>query len=139
MSATPADLQPVDYLEVLVLVDNVMGILSSLPDCVTSEIPNHIAAGAKEFGGDCLCCGAWGLSLAITTVSQGVERTMLFDTGPEAYALERNAERLGFDFGKVECVAASHRHLTNGYRGDSRVASGLRRSMSEPAFTVDVP
>lgn len=111
MSADPADLQEVDYMEVLVLVDNVMDILSSVPDCVTSEIPNHIAAGAKELGGGCLCCGAWGLSLAITTVSQGVKRTMLFDSGPEAYALERNAERLGFDFGKVECVAVSHGHF----------------------------
>lgn len=111
MSAKPVDLQEVDYMEVLVLVDNVMDILSSVPECVTSEIPNHIAAGAKELGGGCLCCGAWGLSLAISTVSHGVKRTMLFDTGPEAYALERNAERLGFDFGKVECIAASHGHF----------------------------
>ena len=48
MSVKPADLQQVDYLEVLVLVDNVMDILSSVPDCVTSEIPDLIKAGQKN-------------------------------------------------------------------------------------------
>ena len=111
MSATPADLRPVDYLEVQVLVDNVMDILSSVPDCVTSEIPNLIKAGAKELGGSCLCCGAWGLSLAVTTILNGTRRTLLFDSGPEAYALERNASRLGFDFANVDCAVISHGHF----------------------------
>jgi len=111
MSVTPAALRPVDYLEVQVLVDNVMDILSSVPDCVTSEIPNLIKAGAKELGGSCLCCGAWGLSLAITTVAGGTRRTLLFDSGPEPYALERNADRLGFDLAKVDCAVISHGHF----------------------------
>lgn len=111
MSVKPPDLRPVDYLEVQVLVDNVMDILSSVPDCVTSEIPNLINAGAKELGGSCLCCGAWGLSLAITTVVEGQSKTLLFDSGPEAYALERNAARLGFEFGKVDCAVISHGHF----------------------------
>lgn len=111
MTAKPTDLQQVDHLEVQVLVDNVMDILSSVPDCVTSEIPNLIKAGAKELGGSCLCCGAWGLSLAITTVADGRKRTLLFDSGPEPYALERNAARLGFDFGTVDCAVISHGHF----------------------------
>jgi 7,8-dihydropterin-6-yl-methyl-4-(beta-D-ribofuranosyl)aminobenzene 5'-phosphate synthase len=108
---TPNELTPVDSLEVQVLVDNVMDILSSTPDCVTSQIPNLIKAGATELGGSCLCCGAWGLSLAITTETDNVKRTLLFDSGPEPYALQRNAERLGFDFGKVDCVVVSHGHF----------------------------
>lgn len=111
MSVNPTDLTTVDYLEVQVLVDNVMDILSSVPDCVTSEIPNLIKAGAKELGGSCLCCGAWGLSLAITTEKGGRRRTLLFDSGPEAYALERNATRLGFNFGAVDCAVVSHGHF----------------------------
>jgi 7,8-dihydropterin-6-yl-methyl-4-(beta-D-ribofuranosyl)aminobenzene 5'-phosphate synthase len=111
LTAKPTDLREVDYLEVQVLVDNVMDILSSVPDCVTSEIPNLIRAGAKELGGSCLCCGAWGLSLAITTVVDGRPRRLLFDSGPEAYALERNAARLGFDFGTVDCAVISHGHF----------------------------
>lgn len=111
MSVNPTDLNTVDYLEVQVLVDNVVDILSSVPDCVTSEIPNLIKAGAKELGGSCLCCGAWGLSLAITTGTAGRRRTLLFDSGPEAYALERNSTRLGFDFGTVDCAVVSHGHF----------------------------
>lgn len=121
MSVTPADLQPVDELEVLVLVDNVMDILSSVPESVTSEIPNLIAAGVKELGGSCLCCGAWGLSLVITTVVGGKRRSLLFDTGPEAYALERNATRLGFDFGSIECAVISHGHFDH--------AGGMTRAL----------
>lgn len=111
LSVDPTNLHEVDYLEVLVLVDNVMDILSSVPDCVTSEIPNLINAGAKELSGPCLCCGAWGLSLAITTVVGDQKRTILFDSGPEPYALERNADRLGFDFGVVDCLVVSHGHF----------------------------
>ncbi len=111
MSIQPTDLQQVDYLEVQVLVDNVLDLLSTVPDCVTSEIPNLIKAGAKELGGSCLCCGAWGLSLAITTRVGERSRSLLFDTGPEAYALERNAARLGFDFGVIECAVISHGHF----------------------------
>ena len=111
MSVQPTDLQQVDSLEVQVLVDNVLDILSTVPDCVTSEIPNLIKAGATELGGSCLCCGAWGLSLAITTRVGDRSRSLLFDTGPEAYALERNATRLGFDFGAIECAVVSHGHF----------------------------
>ena len=111
MSVKPIDLRQVDYLEVQVLVDNVMDILSSVPDCVTSEIPNLINAGAKELGGSCLCCGAWGLSLVISTVVDGHRKRLLFDSGPEPYALERNAARLGFDFGAIDCAVISHGHF----------------------------
>lgn len=111
MSINPADLQPVDELEVLVLVDNVMDILSSVPKTVTSEIPNLIAAGMTRLTSACLCCGAWGLSLAITTRVDGKRRSLLYDTGPEAYALERNGTRLGFDFGSIECAVISHGHF----------------------------
>jgi 7,8-dihydropterin-6-yl-methyl-4-(beta-D-ribofuranosyl)aminobenzene 5'-phosphate synthase len=111
MTMNPGDLRPVDYLEVLVLVDNVMDILSSVPDCVTTEIPNLINAGITELSGPCLCCGAWGLSLAITTEIEGQRRTLLFDSGPEPYALERNADRLGFEFDTVDCLVISHGHF----------------------------
>ena len=111
MSVRPTDLQQVDSLEVQVLVDNVLDILSTVPDCVTSEIPNLIKAGATELGGSCLCCGAWGLSLALTTRVGDRSRSLLFDTGPEAYALERNATRLGFNFGAIECAVVSHGHF----------------------------
>lgn len=151
MSARPTDLQPVDYLEVQVLVDNVMDILSSVPDCVTSEIPNLIKAGAKELGGSCLCCGAWGLSLAISTVADGQRRTLLFDSGPEPYALQRNAHRLGFDFAEVGCAVISHGHfdhaggmlkaleLITSANGGNRVPTHVNPGMFHKRADADSP
>ena len=111
MSVSPIDLQPVDNLEVLVLVDNVMDILSSTHRSVTTQIPNLIDAGMEELGGSCLCCGAWGLSLVISTRVGGRKKRLLFDSGPESYALERNASRLGFNMGSIDCAAVSHGHF----------------------------
>ncbi len=49
-------LKPLDSCEVLVLVDNVSDLLSTVPANVTSEIANVFKAGAKELSGKCLCC-----------------------------------------------------------------------------------
>jgi 7,8-dihydropterin-6-yl-methyl-4-(beta-D-ribofuranosyl)aminobenzene 5'-phosphate synthase len=111
MSVNPTDLRPVDALEVHVLVDNALDILSTVPDSVTSELPNLVKAGATELSSSCLCCAAWGLSLVITTRVGDNRKSMLFDAGPEAYALHRNGTRLGFDFGSIECVVLSHGHF----------------------------
>jgi len=48
----------------------------------------------------------WGLSLYVATPSA----TLLFDTGPSPDALRRNAESLGVDLSRVDCVVLSHGH-----------------------------
>src|SRR5690349_13378065 len=46
-SMTPGSaLRPVDRLEVCVVVDNVLDLLSTVPQSVTPELPNLLAAGA---------------------------------------------------------------------------------------------
>jgi metal-dependent hydrolase (beta-lactamase superfamily II) len=35
------------------------------------------------------------------------ERTILFDAGPDPYALERNVARMGLNFGDIEAVVLS--------------------------------
>jgi 7,8-dihydropterin-6-yl-methyl-4-(beta-D-ribofuranosyl)aminobenzene 5'-phosphate synthase len=118
----PRRLRAVDTLEVCVLVDNTLDILSSVPDCVTSEVQNVLAAGAKELSGSCLCCAAWGLSLVIRVQAGGVAHTLLFDAGPEAYAFERNSKRLGVRLADVGCVALSHGHFDH--------AGGMPRALT---------
>jgi 7,8-dihydropterin-6-yl-methyl-4-(beta-D-ribofuranosyl)aminobenzene 5'-phosphate synthase len=103
-------LQPVERLEVTVVVDNSLDLLSSVPEAVTPEFPNLLAAGATAMSGPSICCAAWGLSLAIRATSGGRSRTLLFDGGPEGWAFERNASRLGLDLDAVEGVALSHGH-----------------------------
>ncbi len=99
-----------DAAEVYVLVDNVSDIASSVPVGVTDEIPILLRAGAKEFAGENLCCACWGLSLVVTGRTGDRAHTLLFDAGPETYAIERNAPRLGIDLGRVEAVVLSHGH-----------------------------
>jgi len=103
-------LQSIQSLEVTVVVDNALDLLSTVPDSVTPELPNILAAGATAMSGASICCAAWGLSLVIRATLGGGTRTVLFDGGPEGSAFERNANRLGLDFGSVDAVALSHGH-----------------------------
>lgn len=107
-------LATLDAAEVYVLVDNVSDITSTVPAGVTDEMPNLMKAGAKEFSGEVLCCACFGLSLVVTTRIADRTQTLLFDTGPEAYAIERNASRLGLHMGRIEAVVLSHGHIDHG-------------------------
>jgi 7,8-dihydropterin-6-yl-methyl-4-(beta-D-ribofuranosyl)aminobenzene 5'-phosphate synthase len=106
-------LQPVDELEISVVVDNVTDSLSSGPPFVESEF-----AGLRRRGlalsGKCLCCAAHGLSCLITARRGAEVRTLLFDTGPEDAVFERNVQRLGVDLGAVEAMVLSHGHWDHG-------------------------
>lgn len=105
------DLKTVDRLEVHVLVDNVTDLLSTVPTGVTPEIPNLLKAGMKPpMSGECLCCAHWGLALVITAHSGDERRSILFDSGPEAYAVERNGDRLGIAFEEINAIVLSHGH-----------------------------
>lgn len=103
-------LDTVDSCDVLVLVDNVSDLLSTVPASVTGEITNIVAAGAKEVAGHCLCCAQWGLALVVRATRGEQIRTVLFDAGPEGYGVERNGNRLGLDFGSIDAAVFSHGH-----------------------------
>jgi 7,8-dihydropterin-6-yl-methyl-4-(beta-D-ribofuranosyl)aminobenzene 5'-phosphate synthase len=99
-----------ERVQVQVLVDNVTDQLSTNPAQVQSERVGLLQAGMAEYAGENICCAHFGLSLVITAHSQGVQHTVLFDAGPEGYAVERNGTRLGVDFGAIESVVLSHGH-----------------------------
>lgn len=48
----------------------------------------------------------WGLSCLV----RGIERTILFDTGPSGSALLHNMEKLGIEPAEVGVVVISHKH-----------------------------
>ncbi|HYB40192.1 MAG TPA: MBL fold metallo-hydrolase [Candidatus Methylomirabilis sp.] len=106
----PASIAAVDRLDVLVLVDNVTDQLSSNPGDVQSEFANLMKSGLRTISGEAICCAQHGLSLLITAHRAGTSHTVLFDTGPEGYAIERNSRLLGVDFGAVESLVLSHGH-----------------------------
>lgn len=104
------DLKPVERITVQVLVDNVTDSLSTNPEIVESERVVHVKNGLELWSGEAICCAHHGLSLVLTAEAGGAKRTLLFDAGPEAYAVERNGDRLRVDFGAVEAMMLSHGH-----------------------------
>jgi 7,8-dihydropterin-6-yl-methyl-4-(beta-D-ribofuranosyl)aminobenzene 5'-phosphate synthase len=105
-------LEPLDKVEVQILVDNVTDNLSSVPAFVETEFA---ALGRRRRGkwvlaGRCLCCAAHGLSCLITAHRGTQKRTILFDTGPEDRTFEQNVSRLDADLAPVETIVLSHGH-----------------------------
>ena len=105
-------LKPVDTLNIQVLVDNVTDSLSSVPAHVTHEMAHFRNQGNqdKDLSGECLCCGAHGLSLLITATQDNITKTVLFDAGPEGEVFKRNVNKLSADLNSVEHVILSHGH-----------------------------
>jgi 7,8-dihydropterin-6-yl-methyl-4-(beta-D-ribofuranosyl)aminobenzene 5'-phosphate synthase len=103
-------LAPVDRISVLILVDNVTDMLSSVPRYVETELMSHWRRGLRLLSGKCLCCAAHGLSCLITAYRGEISHALLFDTGPEDWTFERNVIRLGADLGAVEGMVLSHGH-----------------------------
>lgn len=104
------NIQPLDKLDIQVLVDNVTDSLSTVPENVTHEIAYLRTNGMKELSGECLCCGAHGLSLLITATQGSTKRTLLFDAGPEGEVFKKNVTKLNAKIGAVEAVILSHGH-----------------------------
>jgi 7,8-dihydropterin-6-yl-methyl-4-(beta-D-ribofuranosyl)aminobenzene 5'-phosphate synthase len=103
-------LSPVDEVEIQVLVDNATDGLSTSPSNVETEFSFATRRGLRASSGRCLCCAVHGLSCLITVRCNNMEHSVLFDSGPEDYAFERNTTRLGADLGKIESIVLSHGH-----------------------------
>lgn len=103
-------INPVDSLEVEILVDNTTDMLSSTPPNVENERLGLFRRGGRMSAGRCFCCAAHGLSCRLTIRIGNQTHALLFDTGPEEYAFERNVTRLGIDLGNTEAIVLSHGH-----------------------------
>ena len=103
-------LREVDAAEVTVLVDNVTDILSTTPRWVGGELARTFRPESWRLSGEELCCASWGLSLSVQLSDAEGERRLLFDCGPEAYALERNLQRLEIAAEGFEEIVLSHGH-----------------------------
>lgn len=103
-------MRPVDKVTVHVLVDNNTDMLSSRPPYVMSERRVLVEAGMMEVTGEALCSAHHGLSLLITVETGGKAHSVLFDGGPDGYAMLRNGTRMGIDFSSIEAMVLSHGH-----------------------------
>lgn len=103
-------LQPVDRIEVLVLIDNKTDSLSSVPAHTRLEWQNLMKAGMEQLSGSCQCCANHGLALIVTAYRGSSKQSVLFDAGPVEFAVEYNASRLGARLGEIDAVVLSHGH-----------------------------
>ena len=129
-------LTAVDGVEFLVLVDNCLDSLSTVPGHVTLEWPRLMRHGMKELSGEWQCCANHGLSLVVTARRGDVSHTVMFDAGPEDYVLERNAPRLGVDFSTIEGIVLSHGHWDHagGLPAAVRLVVAANASHSVPVY-----
>jgi 7,8-dihydropterin-6-yl-methyl-4-(beta-D-ribofuranosyl)aminobenzene 5'-phosphate synthase len=119
-------LRALDRLEVVVLVDNATDSLSTNPPDVRAELPRLVGHGMTEWAGEGMCVAHHGLALFLTATQDGVDRSLLFDCGPEGAVLERNADRLGVDLAAAEALVLSHGHWD--HTGGLLTALGLMRA-----------
>ena len=117
-------IEAADKVEIRILVDNATDTLSSNPPFVESESAFIIRRGFTS-SARCLCCAVHGLSCLVTVHRGGKSHAVLFDTGPEDYAFERNVSRLGVDLGAVESIVLSHGHWD--HSGAMLLALGMIR------------
>ncbi|WP_353212723.1 MBL fold metallo-hydrolase [Rhodovarius sp.] len=111
-----------ERLEILVIVDNVLDMLSSTPRFVQRETQVLRRFGMTRTAGECLCFASHGLSLLITAHGPGGPRSMLFDGGPVDMSMARNAPRLGVNFAGIDAMMLSHGHWDH--------AGGLPQALS---------
>ena len=114
----------VEKVEIRILVDNATDMLSSNPPFVESEAA-FIGRRGITSSARCLCCAVHGLSCLVTVHRAGTSHAVLFDTGPEDYAFERNVTRLGVDLGVVDSIVLSHGHWD--HSGAMLLALGMIR------------
>ena len=103
-------LVPVHGVEVQVLVDNATDGLSTVSSHSESEFSYLARRGMRELAGEHLCCACHGLSYLITAHRGAVRHTVLFDSGPEGDAFQRNTQALAVDLGTIESIVLSHGH-----------------------------
>jgi 7,8-dihydropterin-6-yl-methyl-4-(beta-D-ribofuranosyl)aminobenzene 5'-phosphate synthase len=103
-------IEPIDSMEITIIVDNVTDNLSSNPSYMETEVASAWRRGMKQLNGNCLCCAAHGLSCLITARTNDTSHSLLFDTGPDEWVFERNISRLGLDLSNVSAMVLSHGH-----------------------------
>lgn len=104
-------MREIDRLTIDVIVDNTTDMLSSRPAYFTPELRVLLEAGLQEMAGEALCSAHHGLCLALSAHLDDRRRHLLFDAGPDPYALQRNGHHMNIDFGAIEAIVLSHGHF----------------------------
>jgi 7,8-dihydropterin-6-yl-methyl-4-(beta-D-ribofuranosyl)aminobenzene 5'-phosphate synthase len=117
MTALP---NPVDRVEILTVVDNVLDLLLTSSDVAKRMGPGGpegqptpaVEAPLLESGqAQDAPVAEHGLSFLVSVTSGNSRRTLLFDTGSSVNALVHNLRALGVDPAEIETIVLSHGHF----------------------------
>ncbi|KAF8590976.1 hypothetical protein K439DRAFT_1644495 [Ramaria rubella] len=143
-----AILHKVDRLTIQILVDNSIEWFTKLPPGFTHEYPQHLQhtppmdtrTGVPIVDLDNFCCGAHGLSILLVSLVQkfpGVTYSLVFDTGPDARAFERNYASLDVtNLASIERIVLSHWHRD--HSGAITTLVKLLKDSKEGSVIVDL-
>lgn len=118
-------IEPVDRLEIQILVDNVTDSLSAVPSFVETEMAYHWRHGMKALAGSCLCCGAHGLACLVTACRGDEQRTVL--SGANEGIIPETVEALQ-QF-EIATIAAGH---CTGWRAVTALANTFGSGVVAP-------
>jgi len=104
MGQPKLELKPADRVEITTILDNTVDML--LP---SSDSVKRFQSGAT-MGEKCLLA-EHGFSAVVTVVSEGQERSLLFDTGLSRDGMMHNLDVLGIDPHEFGAIVLSHGHI----------------------------
>jgi 7,8-dihydropterin-6-yl-methyl-4-(beta-D-ribofuranosyl)aminobenzene 5'-phosphate synthase len=140
------ELEPVDRVEITVLVDNVTDPLlvdqesvvrMNWPRALMSGLPVAAARVSPDSGVPDALIAEPGFSALVRIEKGGRQRTLLFDAGVSPNGMVENMRRLGISPGEIEVVVLSHGHWDHvtGMEGLVRVLGRTRLPvMIHPEF-----
>jgi 7,8-dihydropterin-6-yl-methyl-4-(beta-D-ribofuranosyl)aminobenzene 5'-phosphate synthase len=113
------ELEPVDRVEITVLMDNVTDPLLvdqdavarvNWPKALLGRLPRAAARVSPETGVPDALIAEPGFSALVRVEKDGRQRTLLFDTGVSPNGMVENMRRLGIEPADVEVIVLSHGH-----------------------------
>ena len=115
----PIELEPVDGVQITVLMDNVTDPLlvdqdsvgrMNWPKAILGGLPTGQARVSPETGVPDALIAEPGFSALVRIEKAGRTRTLLFDTGVSPNGMVENMRRLGIDPHEIEVIVLSHGH-----------------------------
>jgi 7,8-dihydropterin-6-yl-methyl-4-(beta-D-ribofuranosyl)aminobenzene 5'-phosphate synthase len=140
------ELEPVDRVEITVLMDNLTDPLMvdqatvarmNWPKALVGGLPTARARVSPDTGVPDALIAEPGFSALVRIEKDGRQRTLLFDTGVSPNGMVENMRRLGIEAADVEAIVLSHGHWDHvtGMEGLVRVLGRTRLPvMIHPQF-----
>src|SRR6201989_1731535 len=143
---TRVQIEPVDRVEITVLMDNLTDALLvdqeavtrvNWPKALLGALPTTATPVSPETGVPDALIAEPGFSALVRITVGGREHTLLFDTGVSPNGMVENMRRLGISPGEIEAIVLSHGHWDHvtGMEGLARELGRTRMpAMIHPEF-----